>query len=455
MEIPTTRATLIVATSSHWKSQRLLQGIMWFRIVLDEAHWIRNTTSQQFKAVRDLKAQRRWCLSGTPIQNSLDDLRSLLAFLHFEPFSEPGFFRKHIVEPLHVESLDPFRNLRLLLRTTCFRRTAELLCLPSHKIKEIAISLTEAETNLYKGILDRCKDEFEEISYKKPSRTPTRTRFTVLLTATISLRRLCNHGTFIERQNPSGPQIPKRQGKSAAKKKTAKVSDEPMCSYCYGDNADFNADMDALEVCPECLRVLDQGKVTPSTIFDTAQGSSLEFSSKLNAVVENIRSSPSSKHIVFTSWRLTLDILQHLLAGQGVPACRIDGRTSFAEREIILGQYTQEGGPGVLLLSIATGAVGLTLTVADRVHIVEPQWNPSVEEQAIGRALRIGQQRNVTIYKYIANGTVEENIVFLQKRKSHLAKVSFDGHAGTQEGEKLDDMLFVLQRGSAQHRVSG
>ncbi|KAK8037230.1 SNF2 family N-terminal domain-containing protein [Apiospora marii] len=134
------------------------------------------------------------------------------------------------------------------------------------------------------------------------------------------------------------------------------------------------------------------------------------FSSKLNAVVNNIRSSPSSKHLVFTSWRLTLDLLQLLLARQAVPNSRIDGQTSFAEREVILQRFSREDGPGVLLLSIATGALknSLTLTVADRVHIVEPQWNPSVEEQAIGRALRIGQHRNVTIYKYIAKRTVEE-----------------------------------------------
>ncbi|KAK8102537.1 DNA repair protein RAD5B, partial [Apiospora sp. TS-2023a] len=506
MDIPTTRATLIVATSpqvmgvwkseierhikpdtlrlcifhgsnrakkledivdndvvlttyhtlvADWKSQRLLQGIMWFRVVLDEAHWIRNTTSQQFKATRDLKAQRRWCLSGTPIQNTLDDLRSLLDFLHFEPFSEPGFFRKHIIEPLHVNSLDPFRNLRLLLRITCFRRTAELLCLPPHETSEIAVSLTDMEMQLYDGILDRCKEEFEEISYGKSPKK----RYTVLFAATMKLRRLCNHGTFKEPQHSPGSETPKRKGKVASRKQTGKVSDEPMCAYCYGDNADISADMGALEVCPECSRVLDQGTaprsplnggnttLDPTSAYQPSQGMNLPniaqggdtgYSSKLNAVVDNIRSSPSSKHLVFTSWRLTLNLLQLLLAQQEIPNSRIDGQTSFAEREVILQRFSREDGPGVMLLSIATGAVGLTLTVADRVHIVEPQWNPSVEEQAIGRALRIGQQRNVTVYKYIAKRTVEENIVFLQKRKSHLAKISFDGQAGSQGEEKLD-----------------
>lgn len=327
----------VVLTTYHtlvadWKSHRLLQELMWFRVVLDEgtiagcgiydlkllpkltfiAHWIRNTTSQQFKAARDLKAQRRWCLSGTPIQNTLDDLRSLLDFLHFEPFSEPGFFRKHIIEPLHVNSLDPFRNLRLLLRITCFRRTAELLCLPPHETREVDVSLTDMETQLYEGILDRCKEEFEEISYGKTSKK----RYTVLFAATMRLRRLCNHGTFQEPQYSPGSETPKRKGKAASRKKVDKASDEPMCAYCYGDNADISADMGALEVCPECSRVLDQDTVSRSPLDERnhtmdpigayessagmdlhsiAQGGDIGYSSKLNAVVDNIRSSSSSK----------------------------------------------------------------------------------------------------------------------------------------------------------------
>ncbi|KAK7946883.1 uncharacterized protein PG986_011204 [Apiospora aurea] len=324
----TTYHTLV----SDWKSRKLLQGIMWFRVVLDEAHWIRNTTSQQFKAAKSLTAQRRWWLSGTPIQNSLDDLRSLLDFLHFQPFSEPSFFRKHIVEQLNVRSLDPFRNLQLLLRIACFRRTAELLCLPSHETREIAIPLTETESQLYYGILDRCKEEIEDVSYMESHKKPCKKRCTVLFAATTRLRRLCNHGTFKGRQDPPGPQASKRQGKAAMRNKASKPSDEQMCAYCYGDNAEISADLGALEMCPECSRVLDQdaanlsrlndGYGTPYTTSVSQPMSDLEscspaqegnfgFSSKLNAVVGNILNSPSSKHIVFTSWRLTLDVLQH------------------------------------------------------------------------------------------------------------------------------------------------
>ncbi|KAL2680539.1 hypothetical protein Neosp_008141 [[Neocosmospora] mangrovei] len=95
-------------------------------------------------------------------------------------------------------------------------------------------------------------------------------------------------------------------------------------------------------------------------------------------------------------------------------------------------------------MSIETGAVGLNLTVANVVHIVEPQWNPSVEAQAVARALRMGQQKAVTIYRYIMKGTVEERIIELQERKKKLAIFAFGTEDGSNMHEKLEDLSFIL-----------
>ncbi|KAJ8129489.1 hypothetical protein O1611_g4142 [Lasiodiplodia mahajangana] len=433
----------IVLTTYHTlvadqKSSGLLQRIEWFRVVLDEAHWIRNSTSQQFKAACNLMSIRRWCLSGTPVSNSLDDLRSLLAFLHFRPFSEPGFFRKHIVEPLGTDSPDHLVNLRVLLHTICFRRTTDLLSLPPHRIEEVAVTLSHGETEMYEDILNQSKKEYEEIANMKSSKK----KYAVLSRA--------RNGTVnkLDDQN------------------------QPLCESCYGDNADLDSAADALMVCPECSRTLgkelsmaadatsiapslQQGgkEPSPSVFIPPSPSGFMECSSKLDLVIDNIQRTPiGSKNLVFTSWRMTLDILQRLLAERGVISLRIDGRTSFADRQSVLKQFCEDPKQVVLLLSIAAGAVGLTLTVADRVHIVEPQWNPLVEEQAIGRALRIGQTRSVTVFKYIAKGTVEENIVSLQKRKSHLARISLDGNSGDNAEGKLEDFMFVLQQNGSRPR---
>ncbi|RYP14627.1 hypothetical protein DL765_006242 [Monosporascus sp. GIB2] len=137
-----------------------------------------------------------------------------------------------------------------------------------------------------------------------------------------------------------------------------------------------------------------------------------------------------------------------MLRERRIPCLRIDGRVSFSDRSEILTRFRGDPSISVLLMSFETGAVGLTLTVANRVHIVEPQWNPSVEEQAIARALRMGQTRTVTIVKYITVNTVEQNIITLQKKKSQLAKFSLDGGTDNNATGRLDDLKFVLDTGA-------
>ncbi|KAJ3578806.1 hypothetical protein NPX13_g1763 [Xylaria arbuscula] len=407
------------------KSGGLLQHIEWFRVVLDEAHYIRNNTSQQFKATCKLTATRRWCLSGTPISNSLEDLRSLLAFLRFRPFSEASFFRRHIIEPLGTDSTDQFRNLRMLMYAICFRRTADLLSLPLHLTEEVAITLSSREDEMYKKILAQSQKEYEKISTMKSSKK----KHTVLFATTMQLRRLCNHGTFQQSSN-TGMDSLKLDAQS-----------KPVCEYCFADNADLGFASDTLIVCPECLRTLghefdaaptyeQRSTATDSTdialslphrvqtpslsLFPSysPSGGPMGCSTKLNVVVDNIQTTQiSSKNIYFMA-----DDPRH---------------TTATANGILPRQGPNRASP----------------LYRDR----RGRWNPLVEEQAIGRALRIGQTRSVTIFKYITKNTVEENIVSLQKRKMHLSRISLDGR-GDHAGEKLEDFMFVLQQNGSRPR---
>jgi hypothetical protein len=175
--------------------------------------------------------------------------------------------------------------------------------------------------------------------------------------------------------------------------------------------------------------------------------------------------------LVFSYWTSTLDLLQSLLTLNNIPSLRIDGRVSYAQRLRALETFRNDPQMSVLLMSIQTGSVGfvptlqllerssfganleqrLNLAIANRVHIIEPQWNPSVEEQAIARALRMGQTRTVTVIRYSMKKTVEEvcnlhqapalrsahrtnlssqNIQNMQRRKRNLAKFTLDGADG-------------------------
>ncbi|KAI0536612.1 SNF2 family N-terminal domain-containing protein [Xylaria digitata] len=446
----TTYATL----STDSKDLRVLQEIEWYRVVSDEAHWIRNQTSNQFRAAESLRAERKWCLTGTPIQNRLNDLESLLKFLHFEPFSRTSVFQKYILEPLSKDTLDRAINLRTLLHAICLRRNEKYLNLPEPLYKEISIEFKGEERMVYNGILEKCAREIDDLV----STQAKIKKYLILFAAIMKLRRLCNHGTLSSAQISPSATLP------------AGADGEPDCDFCGSNDEDKLALLGKNEFCTECRRSLSKtsrgpkpkspssgsGPSTPlwagePNVYQPGPPSFLiprhapqGFSTKLLAVVGNLVKSPSgSKSLVFSYWTSTLDLLEGLLQQRDIRFRRIDGRVSYDERLRILDRFSKDPDIAVLLMSIGTGSVGLNLTVANYVHLVEPQWNPSVEEQAIARAVRIGQTRPVTVMRYIVKRTVEKNILSLQRKKTTLAKFTLDGG---QEGEsgKLEDLQFIL-----------
>ncbi|RYP05096.1 hypothetical protein DL765_009941 [Monosporascus sp. GIB2] len=347
----TTYATL----SADCDDLRVLQRIEWYRVVLDEAHWIRNQTSNQFRAAEGLSAERKWCLTGTPIQNRLRDLESLLKFLHLEPFSRTSIFQGHILEPLSKDTPDRAANLRALLHTICLRRNEKYLNLPEPIYVEISVELESKERQVYNSILKKCARDIDEMV---SARAKVK-KYCILFAAIMKTRRLCNHGTL---------SVPAQISPSSTLPSSA--DGEPDCDICGSNDEDKLALLSKNELCTGCGRSLSR-----------------------------------------------------------------------------------------------TGSVGLNLTAANYVHLVEPQWNPSVEEQAIARAVRIGQTRPVTVTRYIVKKTVEEvcnysakfdgsrvltslqNILRLQQKKSALAKFTLDNEEG--ESGKLEDLQFILDLNSA------
>ncbi|PTD03274.1 Helicase-like protein transcription factor [Fusarium culmorum] len=164
----TTFATLV----SDYKRRKVLQSVEWFRVVLDEAHWIRNPSSKQFKAVDGLATERRWCLSGTPIQNCINDLVSLLRFLKFEPFSNMDLFRQYILEPLRTENLlDSTNPIQMLLQSVCLRRTEKYLNIPVAHYELISLSLHHDEQKLYSDVFRKYRSELDDLNGKEKGDT--------------------------------------------------------------------------------------------------------------------------------------------------------------------------------------------------------------------------------------------------------------------------------------------
>lgn len=144
-------------------------------------------------------------------------------------------------------------------------------------------------------------------------------------------------------------------------------------------------------------------------------------SSKVELLYEQLESSLALGHraLVFSQWTGFLDLIEPGLSSRGVRFGRLDGST--ANREEVVKEFQAKDGPPVMLLSLKAGGLGLTLTAADHVYIMDPWWNPTVEDQALSRSHRMGQKNPVFVYRLVAKDTVEERILELQNAKRLIA----------------------------------
>jgi superfamily II DNA or RNA helicase len=171
-------------------------------------------------------------------------------------------------------------------------------------------------------------------------------------------------------------------------------------------------------------------------------GAQIERATKLEVLRENLEESVAEGHkaLVFSQWTSLLDRVEPMLRDAELPFTRLDGATR--DRAAVVAQFQSESGPPVMLVSLRAGGTGLNLTAADSVFILDPWWNPAVEEQAADRAHRIGQTRPVMVYRLVATDTVEERVLALQARKRALAETALG--AGDASSITRDELLELL-----------
>jgi SNF2 family DNA or RNA helicase len=166
-------------------------------------------------------------------------------------------------------------------------------------------------------------------------------------------------------------------------------------------------------------------------------------SSKVTRLINALEDAVADGHkaLVFSQWTSLLDLIEPHLNGAKIAFNRLDGTTK--DRAAVVNQFQAADGPPVMLLSLKAGGTGLNLTAADHVFLVDPWWNPAVEEQAADRAHRIGQDRPVMVYRLVARDTVEERILVLQDAKRNLADAAL-GQADRATAITREDLLALL-----------
>ncbi|KAK7517645.1 SNF2 family N-terminal domain-containing protein [Phyllosticta citriasiana] len=586
-------------------------GVHWYRVMLDEAHTIKNRNAKMTKAAYALRSHYRWCLTGTPMQNNLDELQSLIKFLRIKPYDELSRWKNDIAQPMkNGRGNLAMRRLQVFLKAFMKRRTKDVLKkdgalnpggkpskdgkgtegfkIVGRKIETIVADFSPEERRFYDRLADRAQNRLKELM------GGAKNDYIGALVLLLRLRQACNHPELVGGQvgqdkdaiagagsgvAQAGSQTP-RKSKSEENKELDDVADlfgsltvaTKLCDVCQIELskdeasagavrcADCESDLAAQKqkhkkkrkskskekkpkteesdeddedesprkparmmrkkpvivdsddedegdwVVPESERSsTDLGKVggtddenadgpgewleseesesddepgtpTPKKVINLVsseaeqesksetedEGEDSEYdsdspedfrmvpSTKISRLLDILdKETPNHKVIVFSQFTSMLDLLQPFLRNAGFDFTRYDGSMRNDHREASLQKLRNDPSCRILLCSLKCGSLGLNLTAASRVVILEPFWNPFVEEQAIDRVHRINQTVDVVVYKLTISRSVEERILDLQEAKRKLANAAIEGGKAINKLSMKD--IMNLFRRDAEH----
>ena len=334
------------------RDQSYITSLKWSFVVLDEAQNIKNPYAKQTLSILKIKADNKIALTGTPVENRLSELWSILNFLN------PGFlgtwleFRTNFAIPIEkYQDKDLSEKLKNLVRPFILRRLKTdkdiIKDLPEKQEIKVYCSLTKEQATLYQAVVNTAMSEIEDSEGIK--------RKGIILSTLTKLKQICNHPAHFLKDRSS---ISERSGK---------------------------------------LNRLTE---------------------MLDEVFQN-----NEKCLIFTQFKEMGDILkQYLQEYSNKEILFMHGSIDRKNRESIIKKFQEEQESKAFILSLKAGGLGLNLTAANHVFHFDRWWNPAVENQATDRTFRIGQKKNVFVYKFICAGTVEEKIDAIIEKKKALAE---------------------------------
>ncbi|XP_074379058.1 putative SWI/SNF-related matrix-associated actin-dependent regulator of chromatin subfamily A member 3-like 1 isoform X2 [Apium graveolens] len=465
--------TTYTTLGSELNSESPMFRVVWWRVILDEAHMIKNSVAQQTRAVNKLTAKRRWLVTGTPIQNGTVDLFSLMSFLRYQPLANRNYWNTLVQRPVDHGEESGLTRLQAVMATICLRRTKDkgLLGLPQ-KIMEICyIDLSAEERELY----DRMEVEAKTVVRDYISANRVTSNYTTLLSIILRLRQICTDvdlcpKDLIASLPPSNIEDvsnnPELLNKIIAMLEDGEDFVCPICistptnivitrcAHIYCKSCILKTLKRAKPRCPLCRHELSESDLfsPPQEVSDNAEVVSSSKSSKISALLNLLSASrdqdPTEKSVIFSQFRKMLILLEEPLKNAGFKVLRLDGSMNAKKRSQVIKDFgvPAPGGPTVLLASLKASGTGVNLAAANRVYLLEPWWNPAVEEQAMDRVHRIGQTKEVTIVRIIARNSIEERILELQDKKKRMASEAFDRKGGPTERREIniDDIRTLI-----------
>lgn len=467
-----------------------LFSLKFFRVILDEAHQIKNRAAKTSRACYELSADHRWVLTGTPIVNKLEDLFSLVRFLGVEPWNNFSFWKTFITVPF--ESGDFMRALNVVqtvLEPLVMRRTKDmktpddqpLVTLPPKQIDIVEVEMSEAERNVYDYIFNQAKRTFSQ----NVAAGTVMKAFTTIFAQILRLRQSCCHPILVRNRDIVADEVEAGAAADAAtgladdmdletlvahftaetddavkdnftygakaleeirneaEKECPLCFDEPMedqtvtgcwhsaCRKCLLDFMKHESDRHVVPRCFNCREPLNQRDLFEVVRHDLDESRiSLQrlgvnhSSAKIAVLMSELRSlrkqHPHMKSVIFSQFTSFLSLIEPSLTRADIRFVRLDGTMAQKARAAVLEEFTEGKGFMVLLISLRAGGVGLNLTSAGRVFMMDPWWSFAIEAQAIDRVHRLGQEDQVVVKRFIVKESVEERMLKIQDRKKFM-----------------------------------
>ncbi|KAF2199436.1 hypothetical protein GQ43DRAFT_376286 [Delitschia confertaspora ATCC 74209] len=525
--------TTYSTVAAEYRKGKPLESINWFRIVLDEAHSIRTQKTKQSQSICALKAQRRWAVTGTPVQNRLEDLGALFKFLRVRPFDEMAGFQEFILQPFKNADPDVVAKLQLLVSSLTLRRVKKgLVDLPPRHDQIVRLKFSKDEQTLH--------DWFEKDSARKVNAVTAGDKklggnvYAKILSAILNLRLICAHGQELlsdeamkmtegmSWDNAIELGVEDDDRPAALSKKQAyemlnllQETDSDKCQMCSSkitQDAEADEDEEGKKptntlgfmtacyhiICPKCINTFraqinalsnEQGHFSCQFCEQNIRNALYELKvdelesvlaererlrkdpklakklgryigphTKTKALVESLQQDRAwseahpeeapIKSVVFSTWTTHLDLIQIALDNHDFKYTRLDGRMKRTARGEAIQTFTNDPSVHIMLVSIAAGGLGLNLTVANKAYVMEPQFNPAAEAQAVDRVHRLGQMREVTITRFIMANSFEEKMLELQRKKRALADLTMAREKLNKEDvakQKLEDLRSLFR----------
>lgn len=535
--------------------------VYWHRVVLDEGHSIKNKGTVVARAAWHLAARNRWLLSGTPLQNSVDDLYSYFRFLRFSPYTDYAAFRRLIKDPIATKPAMGYKRLNAIMKGVMLRRTKSskidgkpVVDLPPCRHRLLRRRFSPKEQLAYNQIYSECSNKFRALR----NAGDIRSNYVNMLLMLLRLRQACNHPALVSARSGLGLVGSSIHPPTSAELQAAEALDltlrkellravldcQTQCPVCEDIPEDAVVSTCKHVYCrtcistrmtqpewesrPQCLvcsapLLHEKDLHRPMTLMQVEgrqveNGSGVQdgsgapegaavTSAKVEQLMEMLKelrdahgprqqpegssgapsraSQPRSrilsgrskrdkqlsaalgclsrtaaashapppappsvqpepisrpppgakmpdKVLVFSQWTAMLDLLEAPLNEAGIEFRRLDGTMSIPQREEAIADFKTRPGVLVLIVSLKAAALGLNLVVANHVVLMDLWWNPTIEQQAIDRAHRIGQTREVSVTRITIEGTVEERILSLQGEKQKMVNSALED--GPQSG---------------------